>query len=95
LARRSPAVWKSLPLVNPTTRTSSLTSPPTCARALAFRGGPAVIGGIELRGRHAVVTNNWRNDLERICEELERGDESPKQPRSWRRGPVISDPSFS
>jgi hypothetical protein len=54
-----------------------------------------VIGGIELRGRHAVVTNNWRNDLERICEELERGDESPKQPRSWRRGPVISDPSFS
>jgi F-type H+-transporting ATPase subunit b len=48
---------------------------------LTFRNDPAVIAGIELRGRHAVVCNSWRNDLECIREELNRGDESEKQPR--------------
>jgi F-type H+-transporting ATPase subunit b len=40
-----------------------------------FRTDPAVIAGIELDSRHAVVRNSWRNDLEHISEELNRGDE--------------------
>jgi F-type H+-transporting ATPase subunit b len=39
---------------------------------LAFRSDPAVIAGIELHSRHAVMRNSWRNDLERIREELTR-----------------------
>jgi F-type H+-transporting ATPase subunit b len=54
------------------------------APALAFRTDPAVIAGIELRGRHAVVSNSWRNDLERIREELKRGDEPANQSRPQR-----------
>jgi F-type H+-transporting ATPase subunit b len=48
---------------------------------LAFRSDPAVIAGIELHSRHAVVRNSWRNDLERIHEELNRADEPAKQPQ--------------
>jgi F-type H+-transporting ATPase subunit b len=45
---------------------------------LAFRNDPAVIAGIELHSRHAVVRNSWRNDLEHIREELNRADEPAK-----------------
>jgi F-type H+-transporting ATPase subunit b len=48
---------------------------------LAFRNDPGVIAGIELQSRHAVIRNSWRNDLERIREELNRADEPAKQPR--------------
>jgi F-type H+-transporting ATPase subunit b len=51
------------------------------APSLVFRSDPAVIAGIELHSRHAVVRNSWRNDLERIREELNRGDEPAKQSR--------------
>jgi F-type H+-transporting ATPase subunit b len=46
-----------------------------------FRTDPAVINGIELNSRHAVIRNSWRNDLEHISEELNRGDESARRPR--------------
>jgi F-type H+-transporting ATPase subunit b len=49
--------------------------------ALAFRTDPAVIAGIELHSRHAVIRNSWRNDLERIREELNRAEGPAKQPR--------------
>lgn len=49
--------------------------------ALVFRADPAVIAGIELNSRHAVIRNSWRNDLERIREELSRAGEPAKQPR--------------
>lgn len=48
---------------------------------LTFRNDPAVIAGIELQSRHAVIRNSWRNDLERIREELNRADEPARQPR--------------
>jgi F-type H+-transporting ATPase subunit b len=47
--------------------------------ALAFRTDPAVIAGIELHSRHAVIRNSWRSDLERIREELNRVDKPGKQ----------------
>jgi F-type H+-transporting ATPase subunit b len=46
--------------------------------ALAFRSDPAVIAGIELHSRHAVIRNSWRNDIERIREELSRADDTAK-----------------
>jgi F-type H+-transporting ATPase subunit b len=49
--------------------------------ALVFRNDPAVIAGIELHSRHAVMRNSWRNDLERIREELNRVDEPAKPSR--------------
>jgi F-type H+-transporting ATPase subunit b len=49
--------------------------------ALVFRTDPAVIAGIELNSRHAVIRNSWRNDLERICEELDRTNGPAKQTR--------------
>jgi F-type H+-transporting ATPase subunit b len=49
--------------------------------ALVFRSEPAVITGIELNSRHAVIRNSWRNDLDHIREELNRADESAKQSR--------------
>jgi F-type H+-transporting ATPase subunit b len=49
--------------------------------ALAFRSEPAVIAGIELHSRHAVLRNSWRGDLDRIREELNRVDEPAKQSR--------------
>lgn len=47
--------------------------------ALVFRSDPAVIAGIELHSRHAVMRSSWRGDLERIREELSRVDE-PAEP---------------
>lgn len=41
---------------------------------LVFRSDPTVIAGIELHSRHAIVRNSWRGDLDRIREELNRGD---------------------
>jgi len=40
---------------------------------IAFRSDPAVIAGIELHGRTAIVRNSWRADLDRIREELDVG----------------------
>jgi F-type H+-transporting ATPase subunit b len=48
---------------------------------LVFRSDPAVIAGIELHSRHAVMRNSWRNDLERIREELNRADEPARPSR--------------
>lgn len=39
---------------------------------LAFRGDPAVIAGIEIKGQNAIISNSWRADLERIRQELSR-----------------------
>jgi F-type H+-transporting ATPase subunit b len=47
--------------------------------AFAFRSDPAVIAGIELHSRHAVIRNSWRSDLERIREELNRVDQPGKK----------------
>jgi F-type H+-transporting ATPase subunit b len=46
---------------------------------IVFHSDPAVIAGIELHSRHAVLCNSWRSDLERIREELGRVDEPTKQ----------------
>jgi F0F1-type ATP synthase delta subunit len=46
--------------------------------SLVFRSDAAVIAGIELHSRHAVIRNSWRNDLEHIHEELNRADEPAK-----------------
>jgi hypothetical protein len=40
-----------------------------------------VIAGIEFNSRHAVIRNSWRNDLEHISEELNRGEGSAGRPR--------------
>lgn len=37
-----------------------------------FRTDPAVLAGIELHGRDAIVRNSWRGDLDRIRQELNR-----------------------
>ena len=47
--------------------------------AFAFRSDPAVIAGIELHSRHAVIRNSWQGDLERIREELRRVDEPARK----------------
>jgi F-type H+-transporting ATPase subunit b len=49
--------------------------------ALVFRSDPAVIAGIELHSRRAVMRNSWRGDLDRIREELSHVDEHAEQPR--------------
>jgi F-type H+-transporting ATPase subunit b len=56
----------------------------TCADMLRKRFGdlpaprfgidPSLIAGIELRGSHARLQNNWRADLDRIAEELGQDD---------------------
>lgn len=51
------------------------------APKLVFRTDPAVIAGIELNSRHAVIRNSWRNDLEHINEDLNRAEESARPPR--------------
>jgi F-type H+-transporting ATPase subunit b len=48
---------------------------------LVFHSDPAVIAGIELHSHHTVIRNSWRNDLERIREELNRAEEPAKQSR--------------
>lgn len=42
--------------------------------ALHFSTDPSLILGIELRGTHATLCNNWRADLDRIAEELSQDD---------------------
>lgn len=39
-----------------------------------FSTDPNLIAGLELRGPHATLRNNWRADLDRIAEELARDD---------------------
>ena len=39
-----------------------------------FVTDPSLIAGIELRGSHARLHNNWRADLDRIAEELGQDD---------------------
>ena len=39
---------------------------------LAFRSDAAIISGIELKGRNAIIRNSWRADLDRIRQELSR-----------------------
>jgi F-type H+-transporting ATPase subunit b len=34
---------------------------------IVFHSDPALIAGLELRGAHLVVGNNWRADLQRIA----------------------------
>jgi F-type H+-transporting ATPase subunit b len=38
--------------------------------SLHFRTDPRLLAGVELNGPHAVVRASWRNDLDRILEEL-------------------------
>ena len=38
--------------------------------SLEFKSDPALIGGIELHGRNAIIRNSWRADLDRIRKEL-------------------------
>ncbi len=38
----------------------------------AFRGNPAIIAGIELKGQNVIIRNSWRADLDRIRRELSR-----------------------
>jgi F-type H+-transporting ATPase subunit b len=38
----------------------------------AFRGDPAIITGIELKGQNVIIRNSWRADLDRIRQELSR-----------------------
>jgi F-type H+-transporting ATPase subunit b len=40
-----------------------------------FAIDPSLIAGIELRGSHARLHNNWRADLDRIAEELRQDDQ--------------------
>ncbi len=37
---------------------------------LAFAVDPELVGGLELRGAHLVVANNWRADLDRLKSEI-------------------------
>jgi F-type H+-transporting ATPase subunit b len=39
-----------------------------------FRTDPSLIAGVELRGPHAKLHNNWRADLNYIAEELSQDD---------------------
>ncbi len=45
------------------------------AAALRFGTDPSLIAGIELRGAHARLRNNWRADLDSIAEKLSRDDQ--------------------
>lgn len=42
-----------------------------------FETDPSLIAGVELRGPHARLDNNWRADLDRIAEELSQDDQHP------------------
>jgi F-type H+-transporting ATPase subunit b len=43
--------------------------------ALQFAVDPSLIAGVELRGSHGTLRNNWRADLDHIAQELSRDDE--------------------
>jgi F-type H+-transporting ATPase subunit b len=40
----------------------------------SFRTDTALIAGIEVHSRNTIVSNSWRADLDRICEELDRDE---------------------
>jgi F-type H+-transporting ATPase subunit b len=42
---------------------------------LQFAVDPSLIAGVELRGSHGTLRNNWRADLDHIAQELSRDDE--------------------
>jgi F-type H+-transporting ATPase subunit b len=42
---------------------------------LHFAVDPSLIAGVELRGPHGTLRNNWRADLDHIAQELSRDDE--------------------
>jgi F-type H+-transporting ATPase subunit b len=42
-----------------------------------FGTDPSLIAGVDLRGPHARLHNNWRADLDRIAEELRQDDKYP------------------
>lgn len=42
---------------------------------LQFGVDPSLIAGVELRGSHGTLRNNWRADLDHIAQELSRDDE--------------------
>ena len=42
---------------------------------LHFVVDPSLIAGVELRGSHGTLRNNWRADLDHIAQELSRDDE--------------------
>jgi F-type H+-transporting ATPase subunit b len=44
---------------------------------LAFRSDPTLLAGIELHGGNAILRNCWREDLDRIREELSRDKHQP------------------
>ncbi|MCA8930173.1 MAG: F0F1 ATP synthase subunit B, partial [Alphaproteobacteria bacterium] len=39
---------------------------------LTFRADPAILAGIELNAPHAFIRSSWREDLDRIRDELSR-----------------------
>ena len=45
------------------------------APTVRFGVDPFLIAGVELRGAHATLRNNWRADLDRVAEELSRDDD--------------------
>ena len=42
--------------------------------SVAFRSDPAIIAGIELRGKNTIIRNSWRAALDRIRQELSRDE---------------------
>ncbi len=44
---------------------------------ISFRSDPSLIAGIELHGRHAVLRNSWKADLEAIRDDLRQDAERP------------------
>jgi F-type H+-transporting ATPase subunit b len=43
--------------------------------SIRFATDPALIAGVELRGPHGTLRNNWRADLDRIAQELSQDDD--------------------
>ncbi len=41
---------------------------------ITFRSDPAIIAGIELKGKNTIIRNSWRADLDRIRGELSRDE---------------------
>lgn len=48
---------------------------------LRFSVDPALLGGIELRGRHTLIRNSWRADLDAIEQELQSDHVNDVTPR--------------
>ena len=46
------------------------------AGSFRFTVDPSLLAGVELRGPHGCLRNNWRADLDRIAEELSREDQN-------------------